>query len=130
MTNKKESKIAVNPDQSGLNSAFSSLLSGVDTSSLPEGQEATVSNHASKKPRRGRVVLRKETAHRGGKTVIVVHDFEHYISLSQIETLAKQIRKACGTGGTVKDRHIEIQGEHAPKIRALLQDEGFQVAGV
>ena len=78
----------------------------------------------------GRVVLRKEKAHRGGKTVIVVHDFAPQITGAQIEAFAVKLKKSCGCGGTVKDRTIEIQGDQPGRIRALLEAEGFQVAGV
>lgn len=85
---------------------------------------------ASAKKTRGRVVLRKETAHRGGKTVIVIHDFATFISTSSIEDLARKLRHACGCGGTTRQRTIEIQGNHVAKIRALLEQEGFHVAGI
>ena len=78
----------------------------------------------------GRVVLRRETAHRGGKTVIVLDDFATHLPLSVIEKMAKKLRQACGCGGTVRERSIEIQGDQPAKIRALLEAEGFQVAGV
>jgi translation initiation factor 1 len=78
----------------------------------------------------GRVVLRRETAHRGGKTVIVVHDFATHIPPSVIEKVAKKLRAACGCGGTVKGRTIEIQGDQSSRVRAALEAEGFQVAGV
>ena len=77
----------------------------------------------------GRVVLRRETAHLGGKTVIVVHDFAPQISAAKIEELATKLKKACGCGGTVKERQIEVQGNQPAKIRALLETEGFTVAG-
>jgi translation initiation factor 1 len=76
------------------------------------------------------VVLRRETAHRGGKTVIVVHDFAPFIPLSQIEELARRLRNACGCGGTTRQRVIELQGDQPARIRAFLEEEGFQVAGV
>lgn len=78
----------------------------------------------------GRVVLRRETAHRGGKTVVVIDQFAPNISLKQIEALAKKLRNACGCGGTTKERSIEMQGNHVEKIRHLLEQEGFRVAGV
>jgi translation initiation factor 1 len=78
----------------------------------------------------GRVVLRKETAHRGGKTVIVVDDFATHLPASVIERVAKKLRAGCGCGGTVKERRIEVQGDQAGKIRAILEVEGFEVAGV
>lgn len=78
----------------------------------------------------GRVVLRRETAHRGGKTVVVIDQFAPNISLKQIEALAKKLRNACGCGGTTKERSIELQGNQIEKIRQLLEQEGFRVAGV
>jgi translation initiation factor 1 len=78
----------------------------------------------------GRVALRRERAHRGGKTVIVIDDFATHLPISVIEKTAKKIRLACGCGGTVKGRAIEIQGDQPGKIRIILETEGFLVAGV
>jgi translation initiation factor 1 len=78
----------------------------------------------------GRVLLRRETAHRGGKTVVIVYDFATHLPLSQIEKVAKKLRAACSTGGTIKDRTIEIQGDQVAKVRATLEAEGFVVGGV
>lgn len=79
---------------------------------------------------KGRVVLRRETAHRGGKTVIVIHDFAPSIPTASIEALARKLRQACGCGGTARQRTIEIQGNQVQKIRILLEQEGYRVAGV
>ena len=78
----------------------------------------------------GRVTLQRETAHRGGKTVIVIKDFATHLPISVIETIAKRVRSACGCGGTVRDKRIEIQGDQPAKIRAVLEAEGFEVKGV
>ena len=78
----------------------------------------------------GKVILQRETAHRGGRTVIVVKDFASHLPVSVIEKVAKRLRSACGCGGTVKDKRIEIQGDNAAKIRAVLEAEGFEVGGV
>ena len=78
----------------------------------------------------GRVVLRKEKAHRAGKTVVVVTDFAPHLPDSLIEALAKKLRAACNSGAAIKSRRIEIQGDQIPKVRHLLQAEGFEVAGV
>jgi translation initiation factor 1 len=77
-----------------------------------------------------RVLLRRETAHRGGKTVVVAYDFATHLPVSVIERIAKKLRAACGAGGTVKDRMIEIQGDQVAKVRATLEAEGFVVGGV
>ena len=62
--------------------------------------------------------------------MVVVYDFATHLPLSIIEKVAKKLRAACSTGGTVKDRTIEIQGDQVAKIRAALEAEGFLVAGV
>ena len=78
----------------------------------------------------GRVVLRRERARRGGKTVIVVDDFAPHLPGSVIDEVARRIRAACGCGGTVKDRTVEVQGDQPAKVRAALEAQGFQVGGV
>ena len=62
--------------------------------------------------------------------MIVVHDFATHLPQSVIERTAKTIRQACGCGGTVKGRTVEVQGDQPARVRAVLEGEGFQVAGV
>jgi translation initiation factor 1 len=116
-----------NTPLAGLGSAFA----GMNLPDLPAG-EGTEPHKPQSVPlwKMGRVILRKEKAHRGGKTVIVVDDFATHLPLSVIEATAKKLRAACGCGGTVKDRRIEVQGDQPGKVRAILEAEGFQVAGV
>ena len=71
------------------------------------------------------MVLRRETAHRGGKIVIVIHDFAPFIGAQSIEDLARKLRSACGCGGTTRQRTIEIQGNQVDRIRSMLEKEGF-----
>ena len=97
---------------------------------LPLGEASPPPPPLKAKPARGRVVLRRETAHRGGKIVIVIHDFAPHISNQSIEDLARKLRSACGCGGTTRQRSIEIQGNQVDRIRSLLEQEGFRVAGV
>lgn len=119
-------KIPTDQPQTGLNAAFASLELGA----LPAGPQTPPKDGPGAIWKLGRVVLRKETAQRGGKTVIVVHDFATHLPVSVIETIAKKLRQQCGCGGTVKGRTIEIQGDQAGRIRTVLEKEGFQVAGV
>jgi translation initiation factor 1 len=44
-----------------------------------------------------------------------------------LKSLAKQLKRECGSGGTVKDGVIEIQGEHRDKIAVVLQRLGYKV---
>jgi len=121
-----DTNAAANPT-AGLNAAFAKL----DLPNLPVGPEPVPKPAAPQEIwKMGRVVLRRETAHRSGRTVIVVDDFATHLPLSVIEKMAKKLRQACGCGGTVRERTIEIQGDQPAKIRALLEAEGFQVAGV
>jgi translation initiation factor 1 len=122
-------RIALNQTPGGLNDALASL----DIGGLPAGPAEIAPRPVEempKLPKLGRVVLRRETAHRGGKTVVVVHDFATHIPLAKIEELGRKLRSACGCGGTVKGREIEIQGEQVTRVRELLEGEGFRVAGV
>lgn len=64
---------------------------------------------------RGRVDIKRQTAHRGGKTVTVVTGFVG-IGLPEKEKLARQMQKVCGTGGTVKEGRIEIQGRGGSEL--------------
>jgi translation initiation factor 1 len=109
----------------------SNPLANLNLPNLPPGPSAQPDPTAPQSRwKMGRVVLQRETAHRGGKTVIVIKDFASHLPLSVIENIAKRVRSACGCGGTVKDRRIEVQGDQVPRIRAVLEAEGFQVAGV
>lgn len=74
---------------------------------------------------RGRVDIIRQTAHRGGKTVTVVTGFAG-ISQAEKEQLAKEMQKACGTGGTVKEGRIEIQGDRRDDVARILTKAGFR----
>ena len=73
---------------------------------------------------RGRVDIIRQTAGRGGKTVTVVKNFVG-IGLPEKERLAKAMQKACGTGGTVKDGQIEIQGDQRAAVARILTEANF-----
>jgi translation initiation factor 1 len=125
----KKQKIDVNAASrtAALNNPFAAL----ESAGLPEGTEAPP--ELAPKPKaspRGRVLLRREKAHRGGKTVIVIHDFAPGLPARYIDELGRKIRNACGCGGTVKERIIEVQGDQPARIRAVLEAEGFRVGGI
>lgn len=66
----------------------------------------------------------RETKGRGGKSVTVVKGLA--LDGAALNTLGKQLRTACGSGGTVKDGVIEIQGEHCDRIMDALQKQGIR----
>ncbi|HLP00808.1 MAG TPA: translation initiation factor [Opitutaceae bacterium] len=82
-------------------------------------------NAAPPRKSRGRVEIRRETGGRGGKTVTTVSGFVG-IGLPEKEELAKKMRNAAGSGGTVKDGQIEIQGDKREVVARILQEAGFQ----
>jgi translation initiation factor 1 len=61
---------------------------------------------------------------RGGKTVTVISGFQEKPEI--LADLAKQLKAQCGTGGTVKDNEIEIQGEHKQKLLEILKKLGYK----
>ncbi|NBV21782.1 MAG: translation initiation factor [Proteobacteria bacterium] len=77
------------------------------------------------KKNRGRVDIIRQKAGRGGKTVTVVKNFVG-IGLPEKEQLAKAMQKACGTGGTVKDGQIEIQGDKREEVARILTEANFR----
>jgi len=80
---------------------------------------------AEPKRHRGRVDIIRSTAHRGGKTVTVVIGLVG-ISQPEKERLTKEMQKACGAGGTVKEGRIEIQGDHRDTVARILTNAGFR----
>ena len=73
----------------------------------------------------GRVDILRVKAGRGGKTVTLVKNFVG-IGLPEKEQLAKAMQKACGTGGTVKNGQIEIQGDKRAEVARILSDANFR----
>ncbi len=65
----------------------------------------------------------RESKGRGGKTVTLVRGLR--LDAAALAALAKQLRAACGAGGTVKDGVIEVHGEHRERVLACLAQEGF-----
>lgn len=73
----------------------------------------------------GIVRVSRETKGRGGKAVTVVKGVP--LDAAALNQLGKQLKAACGSGGTVKDGVIEVQGDHGDKLVALLQARGYSV---
>jgi translation initiation factor 1 len=67
----------------------------------------------------------RETKGRGGKAVTLVKGLA--LDAASLTLLGKQLKAACGTGGTVKDGVIEIQGEHIERVMAALKAQGHTV---
>ncbi|HEY4936367.1 MAG TPA: translation initiation factor [Puia sp.] len=86
-------------------------------------EDSAASETLAPAKQRLRIVL--DTRHRGGKTVTAIIG---YIGKPKdLEILGKKLKQYCGTGGSVKDRQILIQGDQIAKVRAYLQKEGYKI---
>ena len=65
---------------------------------------------------------------RGGKTAVLIKGFEG--AENQLEDLARDLKKHCGVGGSVKDGEIIIQGDVRQKVMEQLQKLGFRTKRV
>lgn len=70
----------------------------------------------------GTVRVSRETKGRGGKAVTLVRGLA--LDDSALAALGKQLRSACGAGGTLKDGVIEVQGDHVDRVVAWLAQQG------
>jgi translation initiation factor 1 len=70
------------------------------------------------------VRVRRETKGRGGKTVTVIAGLP--LDEAGIKALAGELKRRCGTGGTVKDGLVEIQGDHRELLLAELTARGYK----
>jgi translation initiation factor 1 len=71
--------------------------------------------------------LRIERAKRRGKTVTVVEGLPRNGQL--LRSLAKELKRVCGTGGAVVEDRVELQGDLRDRLRPLLVAKGWTVKG-
>ncbi len=109
-------------DESKLNDAvmdlFARLLGGGGTAPSAKPKPEA-------KPRKLTAKVGRETAGRRGKGVTTI--FELPLNQAEIQELAALLKQKCGTGGTVKDKRIEIQGDQRDRIVAELEKLGYRV---
>jgi len=68
--------------------------------------------------------VRREVKGRKGKTVTTVSAFQ--LADDELKNLAAQLKRHCGTGGSVKDGVILIQGDHRDTLITELKNRGFK----
>ena len=76
-------------------------------------------------PQQQTIYLHRESSGRGGKAVTLVKNL--VISSDDLKSLAKKLKQECGTGGTIKNGVIEMQGEQREKIADILRKLGYKV---
>ena len=73
----------------------------------------------------GIVRVSRETKGRGGKAVTLVKGLQ--LDAAALSALGKQLKSACGSGGTVKDGVVEVQGDHCERVLEFLKAQGHSV---
>lgn len=75
-------------------------------------------------PKDQQLILKLEKKGRGGKTVVIIENFVG--TENALKELAKEVKNHCGTGGSVKDNSILIQGDVREKIIQFLHFKGYK----
>lgn len=91
----------------------------------PVAQCVCRSAAAAPPPSDGIVRVSCEKKGRGGKAVTVIRGLG--LAGDALEELAKALKAACGSGGTVKEGVVEVQGDHRAKVIAILAADGHKV---
>ena len=74
-----------------------------------------------------RLLLRRSTARRGGKTVLVLEGFSPAWNAAKLESLLHELKTSLGCGGKVEARTLALQGELADRLIPLLETRGFAI---
>ncbi len=69
--------------------------------------------------------VRREVQGRRGKPVTTIAGLP--LPDDELRALAGELKRRCGSGGTVKDRVIEIQGDHRDRVVSELEERGYTV---
>ena len=90
----------------------------------PEPPPAAPSPAASKPKVRPEIIKMRREKRGGGREVIILEGFPK--GGFDLDALARDLKRGCGTGGTVRGFTIEIQGDHRDALAAALLERGFR----
>lgn len=88
-------------------------------------KKSSSTNKGTTVPNDGIVRIGRETKGRKGKGVTLVYGVP--LNGEELKQLAKELKQKCGSGGTLKDNVIEIQGDHRQVLQAELAKRGWTV---
>lgn len=104
------------------NQSLSGLVYSTDPNfKLPDesfGEQETIA------PSEQKLKIRLDTKHRAGKAVTLIEGFIG--TMADMDELGKKLKSFCGTGGSVKDGEIMVQGDNREKILQWLQKNGYK----
>ncbi len=133
MAREKKQRIATNAGPTLQTSPFAALeiqgresQQGRDTRSACPPPSKRTSEPLVPTPNE-RLLLRRSTAHRGGKTVLVLEGFSPVWNAAKLDDLLRELKTTLGCGGKVEARTLELQGELADRLQPLLESRGFAI---
>jgi translation initiation factor 1 len=86
-------------------------------------QQTSVAADRALPPSQQTAFIHRTSKGRGGKVVTLVKNLQ--LSPNDFKALTKHLKQTCGSGGTMKDGVIEIQGEHRDTVAVALQQLGY-----
>ena len=105
-------------------SSFGGLVYSTDPNFKPEGDN--VEEEETILPAQQKIKIRLDKKHRAGKVVTLIEGFTG--REKDREELGKKLKTFCGTGGSVKDGEIIVQGDNRDKALQWLQKNGYASA--
>jgi translation initiation factor 1 len=124
MPREKQQRIATDAAPQLRTNPFASL----DLGPLREAPDTpTPTQSTPKKEPIERLLLRRSTAHRGGKTVLVLEGFSPAWNGERLEKLLSELKTSLGCGGRIEARTLELQGELADRLIPLLEARNFAI---
>ena len=124
MAREKKKRIATDAAPELRTNPFASL----DLGPLREAPDTpTPGQSAPKKEPVERLLLRRSTAHRGGKTVLILEGFSPAWNSTRLEDLMRELKASLGCGGKVDGRTLEIQGDQPDRLQPVLESRGFAI---
>ncbi|MDQ6989465.1 MAG: translation initiation factor [Mariprofundaceae bacterium] len=111
---------------------YSSESGLIHKSSQPSSKNSVKKRHKNqqqsasviKNPAKQGVRIQRESKGRGGKAVSVISGLN--MPEDALKKLGKTLKAQLGTGGAIKNGHVEIQGDHREKLLELLAKQGIQ----